>query len=55
MVDYYAQRASTPGGLLITEATFIAPRAGGYDNVPGIWDECVEDWKKVVDAAHAQG
>lgn len=56
MVDYYAQRASTPGGLLITEATFIAARAGGYEQVPGIWsDEQVEGWKKVVDVVHAQG
>ena len=56
MVDYYAQRASTPGGLLITEATFIAARAGGYEQVPGIWSDAqVEGWKKVVDAVHAQG
>ena len=34
MADYYAQRASVPGSLLITEATFIAAKAGGYDNVP---------------------
>lgn len=48
MVDYYVQRASSPGSLLITEATFIAAKAGGYDNVPGIWsDEQVEGWKKV--------
>lgn len=47
-VDYYSQRASTPGTLLITEATFIAPRAGGMDNVPGIWsDEQIAAWKKV--------
>ncbi|KAL5483539.1 hypothetical protein ACEPAI_8771 [Sanghuangporus weigelae] len=56
MVEYYAQRASVPGTLLITEATFIAARAGGYDNVPGIWtDEQVAGWKKVTDAVHAQG
>lgn len=56
MVDYYSQRATSPGGLLITEATFIAARAGGYEQVPGIWsDEQVEGWKKVVDAVHAQG
>ena len=48
MVDYYVQRASSSGSLLITEATFIAAKAGGYDNVPGIWsDEQVEGWKKV--------
>ncbi|KAL5532353.1 hypothetical protein ACEPAF_5923 [Sanghuangporus sanghuang] len=56
IVEYYAQRASVPGTLLITEATFIAARAGGYDSVPGIWnDEQVAGWKKVTDAVHAQG
>ncbi|EJD07822.1 NADH:flavin oxidoreductase/NADH oxidase [Fomitiporia mediterranea MF3/22] len=56
MAEYYAQRASVPGTLLITEATFIAAKAGGYEQVPGIWsDEQVEGWKKVVDAVHAQG
>lgn len=33
--EYYAQRANTPGTLLISEGTFIAARAGGYPNVPG--------------------
>lgn len=47
-VEYYRQRASTPGTLLITESTFIAAKAGGIDNFPGIWsDEQVEAWKKV--------
>ncbi|VDB93763.1 unnamed protein product [Peniophora sp. CBMAI 1063] len=54
-VDYYAQRASTPGTLLITEATTIAPRAVGYFNVPGIWNNAqIAAWKKVTDAVHAQ-
>ena len=45
---YYSQRSSTPGTLLITEATLIAPQAGGYDNVPGIWSqEQVAAWKEV--------
>jgi len=45
---YYGQRASTPGTLLITEATLIAPQAGGYDHVPGIWsDEQIAAWRKV--------
>ncbi|KAK4570263.1 hypothetical protein LTR86_002343 [Recurvomyces mirabilis] len=56
MVEYYEQRASVPGTLLITEATFIGPQAGGYNNVPGIWnDEQVSAWKPVVDAVHAKG
>jgi len=55
-VKYYGQRAAEPGTLLITEATFIAPQAGGYDNVPGIWsDEQITAWKKVTDVLHAQG
>ncbi|KZT25907.1 FMN-linked oxidoreductase [Neolentinus lepideus HHB14362 ss-1] len=55
-IEYYAQRASTPGTLLVTEATFIAPQAGGYPHVPGIWSaEQVAAWKKVVDAVHARG
>ncbi|PPQ78462.1 hypothetical protein CVT25_011857 [Psilocybe cyanescens] len=39
VAQYYAQRASVPGTLLISEATFIAPRAGGYAHAPGIWSQ----------------
>ncbi|KAG9127788.1 hypothetical protein FRC07_009175, partial [Ceratobasidium sp. 392] len=55
-VQYYGQRAEVPGTLLITEATFIAAEAGGYNNVPGIeTDAQIAAWKKVVDAVHANG
>ncbi|KAA1472714.1 NADH:flavin oxidoreductase/NADH oxidase [Dentipellis sp. KUC8613] len=55
-VEYYSQRASTPGTLLITEATFIAPQAGGADNVPGVWSDAqIAGWKRVTDAVHAKG
>ncbi|OSX62193.1 hypothetical protein POSPLADRAFT_1143343 [Postia placenta MAD-698-R-SB12] len=55
-VEYYAQRGSVPGTLLVTEATVIAAKAGGYDNVPGIWnDEQIVAWKRVTDAVHAKG
>ncbi|EMD36589.1 hypothetical protein CERSUDRAFT_115624 [Gelatoporia subvermispora B] len=55
-VEYYKQRASTPGTLLISEGTFISAKAGGYANVPGLWtDEQLAAWKKVTDAVHAQG
>ncbi|KAK0107502.1 Chanoclavine-I aldehyde reductase fgaOx3 [Cadophora gregata f. sp. sojae] len=54
--EYYAQRGSVPGTLLITEATFIAPKAGGYGNAPGIYsEEQIASWKKVTDAVHARG
>ena len=55
-VEYYSQRAAVPGTMLITEATFISPRAAGYSNVPGIYnDEQIEAWKAVTDAVHARG
>lgn len=45
---YYGQRASVPGTLIISEATFIAPQAGGYPNAPGIWSDAqVAGWKAV--------
>ncbi|EPQ51522.1 NADH flavin oxidoreductase/NADH oxidase [Gloeophyllum trabeum ATCC 11539] len=55
-VEYYAQRASTPGTLIISEAAIIAEKAGGYDHVPGIWtDEQIQSWRKVTDAVHSKG
>ncbi|KAK7451316.1 hypothetical protein VKT23_012657 [Stygiomarasmius scandens] len=54
--EMYAQRASTPGTLLVTEATLIAARAGGYPHAPGVWsDEQISAWKEVTEAAHAKG
>ncbi|EJD54454.1 FMN-linked oxidoreductase [Auricularia subglabra TFB-10046 SS5] len=54
MVEYYRQRSSVPGTLIITEGCVIDLAAGGYPNVPGLWrHEQVAAWKKVVDAVHA--
>lgn len=48
VAEYYSQRASTPGTLLITEGTFIAARAGGSAHVPGIWSPAqIAAWKVV--------
>ncbi|PSR99147.1 hypothetical protein BD289DRAFT_479720 [Coniella lustricola] len=56
MVQYYAQRAVVPGTLIISEATYITAKAGGYPNIPGLWtDEQLAGWKKVTDAVHAKG
>ncbi|KAI9170895.1 Chanoclavine-I aldehyde reductase fgaOx3 [Paramyrothecium foliicola] len=56
MADYYRQRGSVPGTLLITEGTFIHHKAGGFPNVPGIWnEEQVAAWKKITDTVHAEG
>ncbi|OSX65904.1 hypothetical protein POSPLADRAFT_1131483 [Postia placenta MAD-698-R-SB12] len=55
-VEYYGQRASIPGTLLITEATFVSPQASGYDYPPGIWnEEQVEAWRRITSAVHAKG
>ncbi|KAJ6550041.1 hypothetical protein B0H19DRAFT_1160274 [Mycena capillaripes] len=56
VAEYYGQRASKPGTLLITEATFIAAQAGGYAHIPGIWSpEQIKGWSSVADAVHAKG
>lgn len=54
--DFYEQRSCIPGSLLITEATVISPRHGGYTNVPGIWNKAqIEAWKEVTRAVHDKG
>lgn len=54
--EYYEQRASVPGTLLITEATFVSPRGSGFANVPGIWNDAqIAAWKEVTAAVHAKG
>lgn len=56
-VSYYAQRAHSPGTLLISEATMISEISGGYFNhpaLPGIWSKLqIEGWRKVSEAVHA--
>jgi len=54
-VEYYAQR-TTPGGLLITEATPVSWQGHGHPCVPGIHtQQQVAGWRRVVDAVHARG
>ncbi|KAJ5770057.1 FMN-linked oxidoreductase [Penicillium nucicola] len=54
--EYYQQRASVPGSLLIAEATVISPRHGGYSNVPGIFnDKQIASWKEITKAVHDKG
>lgn len=55
-IEYYAQRASTPGTLLISEGTFITAKAGGFEDAPGIYSpEQLAAWKKIFDAVHEKG
>src|SRR4051812_17301399 len=54
--EYYQQRASAPGTLLITEGTFISARAGGFANVPGIWNDAqIQAWRQITNAVHQNG
>ncbi|KAI5896395.1 FMN-linked oxidoreductase [Schizophyllum commune H4-8] len=54
MKEYYAQRGSTPGTLLVSEATQIAPGAAGMPNIPGFHSEAqIAAWKEIADAVHA--
>ena len=47
-IEYYSQRSSVPGSLLITEGTLIHPAAGPYLHSPNIYtDAQVQAWKKV--------
>jgi NADPH2 dehydrogenase len=56
VAEYYAQRASVPGTLLITEATYISPEHSGYPNAPGIYNDTqIEAWKTVTNAVHEKG
>src|SRR4051812_46543679 len=53
--EYSAPRA-TPGGLLVAEASPVAPTAFGSPGVPGIYSELqIAGWRKIVDAVHAKG
>lgn len=54
--EYYHQRSQRPGTLIVSEATFISLKAGGYDNIPGIWNEQqVKSLTECVDAIHENG
>ncbi|QRW18312.1 NADH:flavin oxidoreductase/NADH oxidase [Rhizoctonia solani] len=54
--EYYSQRSTIPGTLLISEGTSVAAEAGGFPNLPGFYNDAqVEGWKNVVDTVHANG
>jgi N-ethylmaleimide reductase len=53
--EYYAQR-TTPGGLIIAEASPVVATGFGSPGVPGIYSEQqIKGWCEVVDAVHAKG
>ncbi|CAM1505915.1 Fc.00g115520.m01.CDS01 [Cosmosporella sp. VM-42] len=56
MQKHYADRASAPGTLVISEATSISHVEEGQRNVPGfVSDSQVQAWTKIIDAVHDKG
>jgi 2,4-dienoyl-CoA reductase-like NADH-dependent reductase (Old Yellow Enzyme family) len=55
-VEYYAQRASVPGTLIIAEATLISPAHGGVPHAPALWNTAhITGWRQITDAVHERG
>jgi N-ethylmaleimide reductase len=51
---YYGQRTSA--GLIVTEATDVAPSSKGYAQTPGIYTEAQrQGWRLVTDEVHRNG
>ncbi|KAI0487348.1 FMN-linked oxidoreductase [Xylaria cf. heliscus] len=57
MKEYYGQRASVSGTLIITEGTLISPSvSGGFPHVPGIWSkDQIAAWRTITDEVHRKG
>lgn len=54
MAEYYAQRAGA--GLIVAEATMVAPDTVAFFDCPGIYSQAqIAAWKTVTDAVHAKG
>lgn len=56
-LEFYKQRATDNGGLLICEATFVSEDGAAlYPHAPGIWSkEQVVGWRKITEAVHEKG
>ena len=54
MATYYGQRASA--GLIVAEATDVAPSSNGYAMTPGIYTQAQQQgWRLVTDEVHKNG
>jgi len=54
MTEHYVQRASS--GLIIAEATNVAPQSNAWECAPGIFrPEQIAAWRSLVTAVHAAG
>jgi N-ethylmaleimide reductase len=54
MATYYGQRAGA--GLIVAEATDVAPSSNGYARTPGIYTQAqLQGWRLVTDEVHRKG
>lgn len=55
MKQYYGQRASVPGTLLIAEGSLVSKENGELLNVPGLYNpQQTAAWKSIVEAVHCK-
>ncbi|KAH8177596.1 NADH:flavin oxidoreductase / NADH oxidase family protein [Sarocladium implicatum] len=56
MREYYGQRASVPGTLIISEGITVSPAMSGGYAAPGIWTpEQIHAWKEITGEVHRKG
>ncbi len=57
IADYYARRAASEVGLIISEGTVInRPASKNMQNIPDFYgNEALQGWKNVIDAVHQNG
>ncbi|KMQ67436.1 1,2-oxophytodienoate reductase [Chryseobacterium sp. FH2] len=57
IADYYARRAESEVGLILSEGTVInRPASKNMQNIPDFYgNEALNGWKNVIDAVHAKG
>ncbi|PQA97892.1 12-oxophytodienoate reductase [Chryseobacterium shigense] len=57
IVDYYARRAASEVGLILSEGTVInRPASKNIQNIPDFYGaEALNGWKNVIDAVHENG
>lgn len=54
--EYYSQRASVPGTLILAEATLISQAHGGVPYASALWNEAhIAGWKSITDTVHKRG
>lgn len=55
-IAYHERKASGGWGLIITEDYAVTPTAGGFTNLPGLWEDAqIESHRKLTERVHKAG